>query len=152
MFNTIIGSILIIGILILWSYCFINTSRVYRLLPKAYKYFGITMLLIALILMLFTDKSSNNLWVAVMTFSAIVIALSKVNNEKKEYHVLRRKALFNIIKNILPIILLIGVINISYYKVEEYLDDVTLLTHQTILVLTIFYLVEFYRQRKVNKF
>lgn len=152
MLETIIGSILISGILIIWIYCFKNTLKVYRLLPKVYKYFGITMFLIAMILMFFSEKTLNNLWVAVMTFSLIVVALSKLNNEKKEYHTYRRKAFFNVIINILPILLIIGVINISYYKVDDHLDDVTLLTHQTILVLTIFYLIEYHRQRRINKF
>jgi hypothetical protein len=151
-YQEIIGVILLVLIIMLWILLFRKQKSSIRLLPYQFKYIGYLILLAIIITLFYTNNDYTSLLFYFGSFGGLVIALSQEIREYEiDYEMIRKKALYSTLRNILPIITILGIINIILYNNESYVKDITLSTPSTLFLLIIGYLIEFQYKKKKAK-
>ena len=152
-FQEIIGVILLVLIIILWIFLFRKQKSSIRLLPYQFKSIGYLILIAVIISLIYTNNTYTSVLFYFGSFGGLVIALSQeIREHKIDYGRIRKKALYSTLRNIFPIIIVLGIINIILYNNESYVKDITLSTPSTLFLLIIGYIIEFqYNKKKQAK-
>jgi len=145
----IIGIILLVLLIILWMFLFRKQKGSIRLLPYQFKFIGYLILVAIIIALIFTNNTYTSLLFYLASLGGLIIALSQeISEYKVDYKIIRKNALYSTLRNILPIIMVLGIINIILDDNESYVKDITLSTSSTLFLLIIGYLIEFQHKKK----
>ena len=145
----IIGIILLVLLIILWMFLFRKQKGSIRLLPYQFKFIGYLILVAIIIALIFTNNTYTSLLFYLASLGGLIIALSQeISEYKVDYKIIRKNALYSTLRNILPIIMVLGIINIILDDNESYVKDITLSTPSTLFLLIIGYLIDFQHKKK----
>jgi len=145
----IIGVLLLVLIIILWMFLFRKQKHSIRLLPYQFKFVGYFILVAAIISMIYTNNDYTSVLFYFSSFGGLIVALSQeIKENNLNYERIRKKALYSTFRNILPIIIVLGIINIILYDNESYVKDITLSTPATFFLIIIGYIIEFQHKKK----
>lgn len=147
----IISIILLVLIIILWIFLFRKQTKSIRLLPYQFKFVGYFILVAAIISLVYTNHVYTNVLFYFGSFGGLVIALSQEIKENNiDYKRIRKTALYSTFRNILPIIIVLGITNIILYDNESYVKDITLSTPSTFFLLIIGYIIEYHNIKRIE--
>ncbi|MFP4621478.1 MAG: hypothetical protein ACLFM7_09220 [Bacteroidales bacterium] len=146
--KVILGIILLSLSIVLSIFIFRKQKKSIHLFSYQFKYIGFFFLASAIVLLLLTGEDYTGLFLYTGILGGLIVALSRERKETKiDYATVRKSAIFSTLRNLLPLIIVIGILHITFSEKEANLKDVTVYTPSTIFLFIIGYLIVFYSRK-----
>ena len=142
----ILGIVLMLLTIALWGSVFRKKGTFIQLLPFPFKFIGFVILVAGMGMMLYFNDVYTVFFHYFSIIGGLTASLSKEKREnEKPYGRIRKMVLWNTLKYGLLVILILGLVNITFFTPNE--DN----TPSAILVFVLVYLVEFHRKKRKLK-